>query len=838
MFKIATGYLSFVSFAVALIGASLHATGVSSARLQPETPRLADTQAVAAQGRAASPEASPGTVVTQYCVGCHNQRLKTAGLILDTIDVANVGANPQIWEKVLRKLRTREMPPRGSRRPDDATYDAVVATVGAALDRAAAVAPNPGRTPARRLTRTEYTNAIRDLLALEINGPSLLLEDDVSEGFDNMAGTLTVSPALLERYLAAARRSGRLAVGDPTIGSAFTTATYRPPKGLKQEERMSEDLPFGSRGGLAIRHYFPLDGDYIVKVSLQRNLYDFIRGLREPNDLEVRLDGQRLKVFTVGGKRPPTLIPETFAGKYAGDSPEWDEYMVTADKGLEVRFSARAGLHVVGVSFVDRPWEGEGVAQPTQSLFGLIRDETSNSRAGVPQAFVDTVVVSGPFDAGGPGETASRRRLFVCRPSEPANEESCATTILSTVARRAYRRPVAKADIQMLLGLYKAGREKRGFEAGIQEALVRLLVDPSFLFRVERDPTPVTSGGAAYRLTDVDLASRLSFFLWSSIPDDELLDVAVRGRLKEPRVLEQQVRRMMADARSKALVENFAAQWLEIPRLDFLTPNAELYPEFDDNLRQSFAEETKRFVADQLQNDRPVIDLVTANYTFVNERLARHYGIPNIHGSQFRRVTFDDTSQRGGVLGHGSILTLTSYGNRTSPVIRGKWLLDNIFGQPPPPPPPNIPALPETGEQTRLSMREQMERHRANPACAVCHVRMDPLGLALENFDATGAWRSTTEGGTPIDASGSLPDGTRFDGLAGLRRLGVSHRDEFVTTVTEKLLTYALGRGLEHYDMPAVRTILRGAAPSDYRWSSLILGVVRSIPFQMRRPDR
>ncbi len=811
---------------------------------------------------AAQPEVRPGEqpssatvarrlILDKYCVTCHNQRAKTAGLVLDSIDVEHIAGNAEVWEKVLRKVRSRDMPPAGMPRPDAATYDVLSANLEAALDQTAATRSNPGRVPLRRMTRAEYTNAIRDLLALEIDGTTLLPADEVNEGFDNMAGALPVSPALLERYISAARRVSRLAVGDSTIGPAFMSKTYSVPRMLFQEDRMSDDLPFGSRGGISIRHLFPLDGDYLVKVTLLRNNYSYIKGLDEPQQIEVRIDGQKVKVFDIGGQASASHFiigntdlgrpaPPTWGGNFdvhGGTSAEWETYMLTMDAALEVRVPVRAGMRVVGVSFVKTPWLPEGVLQPPQTGFALSIDDSSTSPSGVAGAAVAAVTVNGPYEPARGIDTPSRRRIFVCHPTRRADEDRCARSNLSTVARRAYRRPLAERDIQTLTRFYRAARGAGSFEDGIQGALEQILVAPEFLFRIERDPSGV-GAGTAYQVSDLELASRLSFFLWSSLPDDELLQVAAERRLEDPAILERQVRRMLADQRSRALVDNFAAQWLELRRLATAAPNPELFPEFDENLREAFQRETELFVASQLREDRPVMDLLTANYTFVNERLAQHYGIPNVFGTRFRRVTFDKNTPRGGLLGHGGILMVTSYGNRTSPVIRGKWMLDNIFGTPPPPPPPNVPALSENRDRVKgLSIRERMQQHRANPICAGCHARMDVLGFALENFDAIGKWRSTTEEGVPVDTSGLLPDGTRFAGLPGLQQLAVSHRDEFVTTVTEKLLMYAMGRGVEYYDMPAVRKILREAKVRDYRWSSIILGIVKSIPFQMRRSE-
>jgi cytochrome c5 len=772
---------------------------------------------------AAQPAQPQRVLLDRYCVTCHNQRLRTANLTLDTADLNDIGGNAQLWEKVLGKLRTGAMPPPGMPRPDPAAVDAFASSLETALDLAAATHPNPGRVPVHRLNQTEYTNAVRDLLGLNIDAGSLVIADDADEqGFDNIAGVLSLSPALLERYLSAARTISRMALGDATLVPAF--ATYEAPKGLIQEERTSEDLPFGARGGIAIHHYFPLDAEYVVKIRLRRQLYDYIVGLGRPHQLDVRLDGHLIKTFTVGGQNKGKPAPASFVGQIFGD-PEWEQYMHSADAGLEVRFPAKAGPGVVAVSFRRDSAEPEGVPQP----YGGRAVSINEWYDGDPS--VDSVAIGGPYHAQGPGDTPSRRRILSCVPGNSAEERPCAQKILSTLARRAYRRAVTNEDLEALLDFYDSGRRQGGFEAGIQSALERILASPDFLFRLETSPAKLPPG-AVYRLSDVQLASRLSFFLWSSIPDDELLELATRGKLNEPATLEQQVTRMLADPRANALADHFVSRWLNLFKLRGASPDPDIFPDFDENLRQAFQQETVLFVESQLREDRSIVDLLRANYTFVNERLARHYGIPNIYGERFRRADFPD-GRRGGLLGQGSILTLTSYGNRTSPVLRGKWLLEMILGTPPPPPPPDVPPLKEKNEIAHpLSVRERLEQHRQNPACASCHVKMDPLGFALENFDAIGKWRNA-EDGAPIDASAALPDGTKFEGVAGLRKLLLSRSGQFAGTFTEKLLTYALGRELESYDLPSVRKITREAAAGDYRWSAIILGVVKSVPFQM-----
>ncbi len=777
--------------------------------------------------KAAAQTVSPRTVLDQYCVTCHNERLKTAGLMLDKADVDHVGANAEIWEKVLRKLHSGEMPPPGRPRPDAATYTAMSTFLENALNDAALANPNPGRVAVHRLNRTEYTNAIRDLLGLQIDGKSLLSADEADqEGFDNVASVLSVSPALLEGYLSAARTISRLAVGDPTINPV--SDVFKVPTALVQDERTSDDLPFGSQGGTSIRYHFRLDGEYQIKVLLKRQLYLYIIGMGEPHQIDIRLDGALIKRFEVGGKAKGMTMPESFAGNTQGD-PAFEEYMHTADAGLEVHVPVKAGTHDIGVSFVRRYWEPEGVLQPQQRGFARTTNELYHGNPAVA-----TVSIAGPYQKTGMTDDApSRRKIFVCRPNGAASEEACARKILSTLARRAFRRSVADKEVQTLLDFYKDGRAGGTFDAGIQRGLERILAAPNFLFRVERQPANAVAG-SVYHLSDVDLASRLSFFIWSSIPDDELLNTAIAGKLKQPAVLEQQVRRMLADSKSKALVNNFVNQWLQLGKLTGLVPDSDAFPDFDENLREAMRQETEEFVGHQIREDHSVLDLLTADYSYLNERLAKFYGIPNVYGNHFRRVTFDD-GIRGGLLGQASVLTVTSYPNRTSVVLRGKWLLANILGAPPAPPPADVPSLKDAGQEGQpRSLRDRMETHRSNPACAGCHQRMDPLGFALENFDALGKWRTVADG-EKVNASASLPDGTTFEGIVGLRNLLTNHKDDYVRTVSEKLLAYSIGRGIEYYDSPAVRKIARESAASDYRWSSLVLGIVRSTPFSMGR---
>ena len=798
----ATGTVGFALLAVVLAGAP-------AAQAQAES-----AAASAAQGPNAPPH---GPLIERYCVTCHNERLRTAGVVLEGLDVSNVAPGAATWERVLRKLEAREMPPAGRPRPDDAEYDALAGRLAAALDRTAARAPNPGRGALHRLNRTEYANVIRDLLGLEVDVTRFLPPDDSSYGFDNIADVLRVSPLLLEQYLSAARVISRAAVGSPAVRAA--TATYRTAPDHTQDYPL-DGLPFGTRGGLAARHYFPLNAEYEVRAFLKRTAQTGIRGLGEAHDVEIAVDGVRAGLFRVGGPDFYDQIGDirTVVGVTKA---------FTADEVLRVRVPVTAGFHEVSVSFLK---------QPSVLAEELDRPFLASYRAdpvdGLPH--VDRLTVGGPHGSAGPGETPSRERIFTCRPDgdDEAEARTCAASVLETLARRAFRRPVSAADLDVLLPFYDAGRAEGGFEAGVETALRRILVDPEFIFRAERDPDGVAPD-AAYLLSDLELASRLSFFLWSSAPDDELLDAAARGALGDRDELRRQVRRMLADPRAAALVDNFAVQWLLVRNLGAARPTPSEFPDFDDNLRQAFARETTLFVESILREDRSVIELLDADYTFVNERLARHYGIPNVYGDRFRRVDVADENRRG-LLGHGSVLTVTSYPNRTSPVLRGKWVLDNILGAPPPPPPPDVPDLEENPVGEVLPMRERMAHHRRNAICASCHARMDPLGLALENFDANGRWRGA-EGGNPIDASAELADGTSFAGPAGLRALLLRRPEQFAETVTAKLLTFALGRGLEHYDAPAIRGILRDAEPGRYTFSALIEGIVESVPFRMRR---
>ena len=758
---------------------------------------------------AGSASAGHRRLLDRYCIACHDDRLRTGGLSLEGIDLTDVAAEAAVWEKVVAKLRAGAMPPQPRPRPDRAAYDGFRAWLEAELDRAAAADPRPGRTEAlHRLSRTEYRNVVRDLLDVDVDVSGLLPADDTSYGFDNIAGVLGVSPTLMERYLAAARKISRLAVGSPVPSPI--AETFRIPSDQGQDGRVA-GLPFGTRGGMVVDFNFPEDAEYVISAVPDGPLHI------EPHELEITLDGERLEVFTVGR----ALEPGQRRAQYA-----------EAD-AREVRVRVGAGPHRVGAAFLRKTAAEQ---ERTRKLYR--RPFTGEGSGGDSryQPYLERLTITGPFESRGSRpavDTPSRARIFVCEPGDgAASAAACAAEIMANLARRAFRRPVAAEDVDRLLAFYEQGAAGGGFEAGVELALRRLLVSPEFLFRIVEDP-PDLPPGAAYALSDLELASRLSFFLWSSIPDDALLDAAVRGALRDPAELEAQTRRMLDDPRAEALVTNFAGQWLSLRNAAAVQPDEDLFPDFGEDLRQGFRRETELLFDAVLREDRSVVELLSADYTFLNERLALHYGVPNVRGSHFRRVVLDDPA-RGGLLGHGSVLTVTSHANRTSPVVRGKWVLENILGAPPPPPPPDVPPLEAAATGRTLTMREAMERHRANPVCASCHRVMDPLGLALEPFDAVGRRRTPNETQVPMDLTGALPDGTVFEGPAGLRAALLAHPERFVTTVAEKLLTYAVGRGMEHHDAPAVRAIVRAAADDGYRLTTLVLGVVRSPPFRMR----
>jgi len=784
-------------------------------------------------------------LLDQYCVICHNQavvasipqpnegllttQLRNLGLSLDTEDVSDLSKNPEVWEKVVKKLRVGVMPPPTYPRPDAAAYNEFRNWLETELDRVASLDINPGRTQAfHRLNQVEYKNAIRDLLALDIEVSDLIPADAPDQfGFDNNADVLAFSPLNVERYISAAHKISELAVGMTPRGAVVKS--YEVPLNLIQDDRLSEELPFGSRGGTAIEHFFPVDGEYRVTINLQTNYVDFVRGYDQDHEIELSLDGEHLRTFSFGGDAPGIPAPYSYAGNIRG-SDDWEEFMMAfADRGFDLVLPIKAGPRVIGATFPREIWEPEGVEQPRLFGYQLAVNELPDSNPGL-----GSIEVEGPLSVSGPGDTPSRLRIFSCFPTNADEAPACAREILHSLAQQAYRRPIENDDIEDLMQFYTQGYRDGGFEAGIQFALERLLVSPDFLFRIEQVPVDQEQGNS-YAITDFELASRLSFFLWSSLPDDELLALAGSEDLRDPEVLEQQVLRMLADPKAAAFIDNFGGQWLYLRNLDGIYPDPAEFPEFDENLREAFKRETQLFIDHQIRNDNSLRELLSADYTFVNERLARHYGMPGIYGNRYRKVTLDG-AERGGLFGHGSLMMVTSYPNRTSPVLRGKFVLENLLGGPPPEPPPNVPALETSSDGKQLTMREAMAMHRENPACRVCHAAMDPIGFSLENYDAVGKWRNVFAD-QPIDASGLLPDGNTFDGPDGLRDLLLSRPDDFVGTITEKLMRFALGRSLEYYDMPAIRKIVRDAAESDYRWSAIILGVVESVPFQMRRSE-
>ena len=763
----------------------------------------------AAQSRPDSDAAPFRQTIAQHCLACHGSATKTAGLDLESLAAAAVSHDTDAWEGVVRKLRGRQMPPVGMPKPDEAEYRKALQSLTSELDSLASSDPNPGRTPTfRRLNRTEYRNAVRDLLHLQVSVDDLLPSDEASHGFDN----ITVSdlpPLLLERYVSAAEKISRLAVG--RVGRLPDAVTIRLPPDLTQERHIP-GLPLGTRGGALVPHTFPVDGEYEISVRLARDRNEDIEGLTRPHHLELLVDRERLALLEV---KPP---------------PRGDDHR-NADRHLRARLNLKAGPREIGATFLkDSSFLVETQRKPYQARFNFYRHRRV-------QPAIFSITITGPYASSGPGETPSRERIFVCRPASPGEEDACAQEIVRNLATRAYRRPVSAAEVSGPFGFYQQARAKavgaEGFDAAIEHALAAVLVSPNFLFRIERDP-PGIEPGTAYHISDLELASRLSFFLWSSLPDAPLRNSAVQGRLRDPAVLEGHVRRMLAHPRSESLVDNFSAQWLHLRNLASVRPDMRIFPDFDDNLRQAFRRETELLLEDVIRQDRSVLDLLRSKHTFVNERLAKHYGIPHVYGSRFRRVDLPPDSVRGGLLRHGSILTVTSYATRTSPVIRGKWILENILGMPPPPPPADVPELKDTTVSGKLSVRERLAEHRANPACASCHNPMDPLGFALENYDAVGRWR-TVDGGEPIDPSGELADGTHVAGVSDLEQALLDRPELFASALAEKLLTFALGRGVEHHDAPAVRKIVNTARKDNFRFSSLILGIASSTPFQMRR---
>jgi len=773
-------------------------------------------------------------MVNTYCLACHNDALATSGLSLQQVDFANPGPHAEVLEAVVKKLSARMMPPSGMPHPNFETYEIVTEWLQNELDKAWAANPDPGRiAPIHRMNRYEYNNTINNLLGLDVNVMDLLPGDPTADGsFDNIATSLPFTTAHMERYMSVARQVTRLATGLAPLNPSVST--HEIPVYMSQDWRQTEDMPFGSRGGISVSHNFPVDGEYQFKVDLETNYQDYVKGLGWAQLLEVRLDGRLLERFTVGGEAPGIPTPLSFSGTGEPGSIDWEQYMLyRATEGLEVRAPVQAGPHQVTVSYVRQQIEKEGIPQPRQG--GRL---PANSEAYLDYQKVHAVEIGGPYaTAEGIRESPSYNLIFSCYPERLAEETTCAAQILSRVARQAYRRPVTEEDVTLLLEFFDRGREQGGsFDHGIQFALEFMLSDPDFLIRSYSD-TEQFSDGAIYELNDLELASRLAFFIWSSAPDETLLELAERGRLSDPVVYDQQVRRMLADERGvNTLVEDFAAQWLNLRRLDEVTINTVLFPHYDVSLLEAFGRETELFIRETLLTDSSILDLLSADYTFVNERLARHYGVEGIYGSRFRKVELRDNTQRGGLLAHGALLTVTSYPGRTSPVLRGKWLLDNLLGTPPPSPPGNVPALTEVNTgQIPKGIRERLAQHRSDPVCSSCHTVIDPIGFALENFDVIGAWREFDEVGNPVDPSGNYPGGVEFAGFADLRDWMLERGDRFAHNVTEKLMTYALGRRVEYYDQPVIRQIVREAASENYSWSSILLGVVKSAPFKMSR---
>jgi hypothetical protein len=780
-------------------------------RLQALTVSILATTLPAFAQTAATPMQAEA-LVNKYCVSCHSERLKTGGLALEKLDFSKMPADAATWEKVIRKVRVGAMPPLGMPRPDKAALDGFSASIEDSIDRAAAVKLNPGRTLIHRLNRTEYANAIKDLLALDVDVSAFLPADDTADGFDNIAQALTLSPALLESYLSASAKVSALAVGDPSLRPDFTT--YRLNEILSQDKHI-DGLPLGTIGGILIHHNFPLDGEYSIEPKIMRTAVGIVRGMEDRHELEIAIDGKRLHTAQFGGIEEDTKshLEATTTGN-------------DINARCSIRLPIKAGPHTITVAFVRQSQATNADVWQENIRTTIDNNETRGA------AHVARVNIIGPYNPKGAGDTPSRRRIFICRPATTSDDVTCARRILGELASKAYRRPAGDNDVEDLLSFYQRGRNESGnFEQGIEMALRRLISGPEFVFRVEADP-PSVPPGTAYRISDLELASRLSFFLWSTIPDDQLLAASRRGDFKDPALLERQVRHMLADPHSETLVEDFAAQWLQLRNLKEKNPDSDVYPDFDDNLRRSMVRETELLFDSIIKEDRNVVDLLTANYTFLDERLAKHYGIPGIYGERFRRVELTDEARRG-LLGQASILTLTSVANRTSPVVRGKWVLTNLMGIPPKPPPPNVPTLKEGKAGSLGSMRERMAAHRADAVCASCHKTMDPIGFTLENYDAVGRWR-TSDGPVKIDANDSMFDGTKVDGVSGLRNFLTSRPEVFVQTFTENLMTYALGRPLDYYDMPAVRKIVRDAAQNNYRFSSVVTGIIRSVPFQMR----
>jgi hypothetical protein len=787
-----------------------------TALLDAQQPRTSDapiapTAPLAPIAPLAPATAPDRTFLSTYCFTCHNQRTKTADLALDTLDIGDVSAHAEVWEEVVRKLRGGLMPPAGVRRPPQAEVDALVRSLEHALDQAALTNPNPGRVALHRLNRAEYASAIEDLLGVRIDAAALLPKDDEADGFDNVASVLTVSPSFLEQYISAARVVTNLALGNRA--QRAVSQTYRPARGTDQTQRV-EGLPLGTRGGLIAEHLFPADGEYKLNINGLAGA-GYVRGMEYAHTLVVLLDGVKVFQGRIGGEEDLKAIDQQQAAAVAAINGRFQNIPLTV----------AAGPHRLGVTFVARTFA------ESDDVLGSFKPGALEDRI----VRVGSVEILGPFNPSGLSDTPARRRVFVCKPAAPRDEAACASKIVSHLARRAFRRPVTPQDLEAPLAFYKAARQNGDFESAIRETLPTILASPKFLYRSERTPATVRAG-STHRISNLELASRLSFFLTGRVPDESLLAVAEKGGLAQPKALETQVRRLLASPEANSLVGSFAVQWLKLRALDDADPDAILFPNFDESLREAFKRETELFVESVFREDRSVLDLLTADYTYVNERLALHYGIPNVRGPRFRRITLADRN-RFGLLGKGSVLTVTSYANRTAPVLRGAWILENLMGTPPAAPPPDVEGFPENkdGEKAK-TVREIMELHRAKPSCASCHGIMDPLGFALENFDAIGEWRSTDRwAGTPIDAAGRLVDGTNVGGPVDLRNALLRRPDQFVQTVTEKLMTYGLGRSVEYYDMPAVRQIVRDASRDNYRFSSIVMGIVKSAPFQMRK---
>ncbi|MGK0296482.1 MAG: cytochrome c5 [Gammaproteobacteria bacterium] len=771
-------------------------------------------------------------LINRYCVSCHNKTLKTANLLLDKAKIDEISQAPALWERVNLKLTLRAMPPVGMPlRPSESEYQQLIGHLQSELDGLADRNSNPGSVTVHRLNRSEYSNAIKDLLAIDIDAQALLPPDNIGQGFDNIAEVLAVSPLLMEQYMFAASKISKLAIGPDEM--LPVSESYSIDNDYRQNERMNEDLPLGSRGGMAFNHYFPMDGEYTVNVKLHRSQEGYIRGIRKAHQVDFRLDHERINVIKVGGEihgRSGPLFNESQNPQYAGD-PVQTGYEFTADEVLKVTFPAKAGSHLVSASFINETTKPTGMKKPEMTLLDI-----GSYKGG--DATVASVTITGPRNATGPGLTASRQKIFICSPESQDEQDTCAQEILSTLARSAYRRPVTNEDMNELMALFQTGRMSNGFKTGVGLAIQGILSGPEFLFRVEQDPGGVVPG-SIYPISDMELASRLSFFLWSSIPDDELISVADQGRLRDPKILNNQVKRMMSDPRSEDFIKNFGEQWLGLRNMDIFNPHPEVFPEFDDELREAMRTETELWFREMIREDRSIDELLTADFTYLNERLAKHYGISGVSGSRFRRVSLSGYDERIGLLGKGSLLAATSYNNRTSPVLRGKWVLENLLSMPPPPPPDDAfqPVLEVENENgTALTMKQAMEKHRANPVCATCHKLMDPIGFALENYNAIGSYRTRyEEANADVESAGILFDGMAFSNTSQFRDRLLVHSDRIAHTVTEKMLTYALGRGIEYYDQPEIRDIVRKISAKNTAWTALIQGIIESTPFQYRK---